>query len=288
MNNLSKELKVISQETYKLIDELLSFEDKLKERRLFEAMRYSCLSEGKMLRPFLTVTCSNLFKVDSKFSLRVAAAIELIHVFSLIHDDLPALDNDDFRRGKPSCHKKFDEATAILAGDALLAMAFEIVSSPKTHPNAEVRCRILELLSKAVGPSGMVGGQMMDMCFDGPLNKPDIVKLQKMKTGALFCFSCEVGAVLGGASAMEQKCLRTYAENFGLAFQIIDDLKDFKEDEQQDQDKPTFINLMGVEESKIEAEKLMNESIYVLKDLAPKNVTSLKSLSEQLLLEIRK
>ena len=163
-------------------------------RRVHEAMRYAVFAGGKRLRPFLVLSCANLFGVESSRALRVAAAIEALHTYSLIHDDLPCMDDDDLRRGRPTTHVAFDEATAVLAGDALLTIAFEILSDPATHPSADVRCRLVAELAKAAGSAGMVGGQMIDMeAVEQPLGYHETVALQRMKTGALFEFCCEAG-----------------------------------------------------------------------------------------------
>lgn len=200
---------------------------KSNESRLAEAMRYSALSDGKRIRPFLTIVSGQLFDVPVNESLNVAAAIEFIHVYSLIHDDLPAMDNDDFRRGIPTCHKKFDEATAILAGDALLTYAFEILADVKTHKDASVRCDLIRTIAAAAGHAGMVGGQMMDLELkDQELSKEKIARLQRLKTGELFMAACESGAILGRSGDREKAALRYYAHDIGLAFQVRDDILD--------------------------------------------------------------
>lgn len=197
------------------------------EEMVLEAMRYSALSGGKRLRPFLTVCSARLFGVSLESAIEAAAAIEFIHTYSLIHDDLPALDDDDLRRGKPTCHKAFDEATAILAGDGLQAYAFQILSSPRTHPDPNVRCELISTLAQAAGCWGMVGGQMMDMQAENKkLAVDEIIRLQRMKTGELFAVACEAGGILGKAPGMMRKLLRAYAHDMGLAFQITDDLLD--------------------------------------------------------------
>ncbi len=184
-----------------VLDALLPIHDD-PEFRLMEAVRYSCLSGGKRIRPFLVTASAELFGVDEGRALRVAAAIEMVHCYSLIHDDLPAMDDDDLRRGLPTCHVKFDEATAILAGDALLTRAFEaVLSEPATHGDARVRADLVVHLARAAGGEGMVGGQMLDLlAADGQFSMAEITRLQRMKTGALIAFSCEAGAILGKAS----------------------------------------------------------------------------------------
>ncbi len=201
------------------------------EARVLEAMRYAALGGGKRLRGFLVLQTGRLFSVDRRALGRVAAAVECVHAYSLVHDDLPAMDDDDMRRGKPSTHKAFDEATAILAGDALLTFAFGLISSPEAHGDPFVRCELVTRLAQAAGHAGMVGGQMMDIAFEGqtpPL--PEITRLQRMKTAALIMFSCEAGAILGKASAPLRTALATYGQELGLAFQITDDLLDAEGD----------------------------------------------------------
>ena len=207
-----------AEETSALLDSLLPL-DATPARRLVEAMRYAALGEGKRLRPLLVVESAAVFDVPRERALRVGAALECVHCYSLVHDDLPAMDNDDLRRGKPATHRAFDEATAILAGDALLSLAFEILSDPATHSDANVRIALTAQLAKASGMAGMIGGQMLD------ISGGDIVETQKLKTGALFRFACEAGAILAGADAAP---LRQYADNIGLAYQIADDLLDSK------------------------------------------------------------
>ena len=234
--------------------------------RVHEAMRYAIFAGGKRLRPFLVLSCAKLFGVEGSRSLRVAAAIEALHTYSLIHDDLPCMDDDDLRRGRPTTHVAFDEATAVLAGDALLTIAFEILSDPATHPSADVRCRLVAELAKAAGSAGMVGGQMIDMvAAEQPLGYNETVVLQRMKTGALFEFCCEAGAILAQASPDDHDRLRNYARDFGLLFQITDDLLDavgtvesagkaVAKDQQQG--KATLVSILGVAGARQEATRL--------------------------------
>lgn len=268
--HLEKELVKISDELHDIMRELLpECESGGKECRLFEAMQYSALSPGKRLRPFLTIICAGLFGVSKTAAYRTAAAIEFVHAYSLIHDDLPAMDDDDIRRGQPSCHIQFDEATAILAGDALLTYAFEVLSEEETHPDAKVRCRVIHLLAQAAGPHGMVGGQMMDMnSMKGELSLNEIIHLQHMKTGALFAMSCEIGAALGKAPHQHCVSLRAYGHALGLAFQITDDLLDIEGTSEQigksvgkDAGKATYISLMGTEKSRDQACMLINQAV---------------------------
>ncbi|MEM6491694.1 MAG: polyprenyl synthetase family protein, partial [Pseudomonadota bacterium] len=203
------------------------------EARLFEAMRYVCLGGGKRLRPFLCVASADLFDVSRERSERAAAAIEMIHCYSLAHDDLPAMDDDDLRRGRPTAHKAFDDATAILAGDALLTFAFEVLAEADTHHEPIVRSELCVALAKAAGAHGMVGGQMIDLMAETrPIQDAEgVTRLQQMKTGALIAVSCEMGAILGRADAAQKQALRGYAHDLGLAFQIADDLLDYQGDE---------------------------------------------------------
>src|SRR5579862_8096656 len=171
------------------------------EARVFEAMRYAALAPGKRLRPFLVLASAQLFGVATRSALQVASAIELVHAYSLVHDDLPAMDNSDLRRGRPTCHKAFDDATAVLAGDGLLTMAFEVLAHPDTHGDPGVRCELVASLASAAGAAGMVGGQMIDLIAETQtLDIGAITRLQRMKTGALIAFSCEAGAILAKAS----------------------------------------------------------------------------------------
>jgi len=234
--------------------------------RVQAAMRYAIFAGGKRLRPFLTVNSAAVFGAPLAQSLRVAAAIEALHTYSLVHDDLPCMDDDDLRRGQPTTHRRFDEATAVLAGDALLTLAFEILAHPDTHPSAEVRCQLIALLARAGGSEGMIGGQMMDI--DAPAHThgaEEIVLLQRMKTGALFEFCCEAGAVLGGGSDEDRARLRGYARDFGLAFQITDDLIDVTSSAEaagkqvgkdEAQGKATLVSIHGVAGARREAEAL--------------------------------
>ncbi len=233
------------------------------EYRLIAAMRYSMFAGGKRLRPFLVVSSGDLFDVDRDCSLRVAAAIECIHCYSLIHDDLPAMDNDDMRRGRTTCHIEFDQATAILAGDALQTLAFEILADEATHKDPWVRCELVRALARAAGVHGMVGGQMIDLASENKnLDMGETTRLQQLKTGALICFSAEAGAVLGKAAHHTRKLLFGYARDLGLAFQITDDLLDYEGDSDEmgkaagkdaKRGKATFVSIMGPERARQQA-----------------------------------
>jgi len=241
------------------------------EAKVMEAMRYSALAGGKRLRPFLTVESAKLFGVNPDTAMTTAAAIEFVHTYSLIHDDLPAIDNDDFRRGKPSCHKQFGEAAAILAGDALLTYAFEVLAHPGVHPDPGVRCELIRSLARAAGVRGMVGGQMMDIDAEHQSMEADeIIRLQRLKTGELFAVSCEVGAILGKAPDAMRARLSRYAHDIGLAFQITDDLLDVegtrtttgkgvKKDKMAG--KATLIGVLGIDRAREQANTLAKQAV---------------------------
>lgn len=196
-------------------------------KRLTQAMRYGLLGPGKRLRPFLVIESAALFGVQRDAALETAVALECIHAYSLIHDDLPAMDNDDLRRGRPTVHRAFDEATAILAGDGLLTFAFEILARPATHAEAAVRAELVLELARASGALGMAGGQMLDLEAERQSLAPgDIAIMQDMKTGALIRFGCVAGAILGGAAASDRAALAAYGQALGEAYQIADDLLD--------------------------------------------------------------
>ncbi len=238
---------------------------------LYRAMRHAAIGGGKRLRPLLVFATANLFGVDKDSAARVATALEAIHVYSLIHDDLPAMDNDDMRRGKPTVHKAFSEACAILAGDCLHALAFEILADPATHPDPFVRADLVLDLAKAAGPAGMAGGQMMDLEADS--NRFDlntVTRLQQMKTGALISASVEAGAILGKLPPEGRVGLRGYAHDLGLAFQIADDLLDAEGDEavagkklrkDEGAGKETFLSLLGADRAREQAHMLVDQAI---------------------------
>jgi farnesyl diphosphate synthase len=235
--------------------------------RVVDAMRHGALDGGKRLRPFLLIAAADMFDCPRPRSVRAGCAVEMIHCYSLIHDDLPAMDNSDLRRGQPSVHKAFDDATAILAGDALLTQAFEILADPATHPNAEVRCALALELAKASGKAGMVGGQMIDIYAEQKaFDLAGIEELQRLKTGALIRFSAMGGGIVGEAAPDEVTALAAYAEDLGLAFQIVDDLLDAFGDanalgkpvgQDADMDKATFVKLLGAEGAREKARSLV-------------------------------
>ena len=242
------------------------------EARVFEAMRYSSLGGGKRLRAFFVLAGATLFKVGTTPALRTASALEFVHAYSLIHDDLPAMDDDDLRRGKPSCHRQFDEATAILAGDALQALAFEVLAHEETHGDPAVRLTLIAELAKAAGARGMVGGQMLDLLAEQEGSDQSIgaiTHLQRLKTGALISFSCAAGAVLGKAGDHARSALSMYAHDLGLAFQIVDDLLDIEGNaaelgktpgKDEAAGKATFVSILGVERARAQAGMLARQA----------------------------
>lgn len=261
-----------AETTERTMDRLLPRGDS-GEARVFEAMRYSSLGGGKRLRAFFVLAGATLFKVGALPALRTASAVEFVHAYSLIHDDLPAMDDDDLRRGKPSCHKQFDEATAILAGDALQALAFEVLAHEDTHGDAQVRAHLVADLAKAAGASGMVGGQMLDMLAEEEgaeqLSIGAITRLQRLKTGAMISFSCTAGAILGKAATPLHASLSAYAHDLGLAFQIVDDLLDVEGDaadigktpgKDAASGKATFVSILGVERARAQAGLLARQA----------------------------
>jgi farnesyl diphosphate synthase len=238
--------------------------------RVADAMRWGALDGGKRLRPFLAVGAADMFDCPRTRSVRVGCAVEMIHCYSLIHDDLPAMDDSDLRRGRPSVHKKYDDATAILAGDALLTQAFEILAEAETHPDANIRCALALELARASGKAGMVGGQMIDIYAEQKnFDLAGVTQLQRLKTGALIRFGAVGGGIVGGGSADEIAVLSAYAEDLGLAFQIVDDILDETSDAQalgkpvgqdSEMDKATFIKLFGMDGAKAKAAELVESA----------------------------
>jgi farnesyl diphosphate synthase len=250
------------------------------ESRVVEAMRYATMGGGKRIRPYLVMNSAALFNVNPNNAVRAAAAVEMLHCYSLVHDDLPAMDDSDLRRGRPTAHKQFDEATAILAGDGLLTLAFEVLSHPATHPDGGVRAELVHALAVAGGMAGMVGGQMIDLAAENmTLDIGAITRLQRMKTGAIIAFSCEAGGILGHASPEERKALNAYAHDLGLAFQIVDDLLD-AEGTAESIGKPagadaaagkaTFVSILGLERARDQARMLGEQANAHLEPFGPK------------------
>ncbi|MFV9875791.1 MAG: polyprenyl synthetase family protein [Rickettsiales endosymbiont of Dermacentor nuttalli] len=271
MTKLQETLRDISSSLEVKMRQLLPEPDNSKESVLLEAILFSLLSPGKRLRPFLTIASANLFGVCQDSALQTAAAIEFIHNYSLIHDDLPAMDNDLVRRGQPTCHIKFGEATAILAGDSLLTLAFGILALPTTHTDSNVRCELISAVAKAAGISGMTGGQMLDILSNTTeLSLTEIIRLQRMKTGELFAVSCEAGAILGKASKNLRLALKGYAHALGLAFQITDDLMDLITDKTEshipsklsiNDQKANYILSIGTDHALEQVKHLVNQAI---------------------------
>lgn len=240
------------------------------QARVIEAMRYATLDGGKRVRAFLALQSGRLFGVDRRAMSRVAGAVECVHAYSLAHDDLPSMDNDDVRRGKPATHKRFDEATAILAGDALLTHAFALLVHQDTHPDPHVRCELVVRLAHAVGCHGMVGGQAIDMAAEGDMTDiGHITRLQRLKTGALISFACESGAIMGKASPQMRQAVTNYAQDMGLAYQIADDLLDAEGDpavmgkaagKDQRAGKATFVTVLGKERARAQANLLATQA----------------------------
>ncbi len=270
----SPELKEALEDTVQMVDKAIARllpETDLAEAQLYDAMRYGTLSGGKRLRPFMVMQSAKLFNVDPSRAKRVASAIELIHAYSLIHDDLPAMDNSDMRRGKLTVHRAYDEATAILAGDGLMTMAFQILTAPETHEDPYIRCALVSALADAAGPHGMVGGQMLDLIGETTeFDLGTISRMQRMKTGKLMAFSCESGAILGKAGDMYRRALTSYAYDLGLAFQVTDDILDVEADPSEsgkpaNQDekagKSTFVSTMGKDQARQRAEMLVEQAI---------------------------
>ncbi len=242
---------------------------------LFEAMRYAVMDGGKRFRPALTVACARLFDLPVEAVLRAAAAVELVHCYSLVHDDLPAMDNDLLRRGQPSCHAKFGEATAILAGDALMTLAFEVLADPATHSDAARRTELILSLARAAGPHGMVAGQMIDLAAEGKTQGPrhmdaaGIARMETLKTAALIAAACETAAIVAGAPPEARAKLAAYARALGLAYQVTDDLLDAEGGSAEigktagkdaAAGKATFVATMGLDGAKAEAARLVAEA----------------------------
>lgn len=278
-------LNAAAAETEQLLDRLLAATpadgEIARPQRIVEAMRYTSLGGGKRLRPFLTVETAALFGVKRQHALMAGAAIELVHCYSLVHDDLPAMDDDDLRRGRPTAHKKFDEATAILAGDGLLTFAFDVLARPETHPDAAVRIALVTGLARAAGLGGMVGGQMLDLAAEGrfgkndtPQGEKDVLTLQAMKTGAILKFCCIAGAILGGAPQAKSDAVARYGQVIGQAFQIADDLLDVEGDtatlgkaagKDAAHGKATLVDLLGVDGARARLAQLVNDAESALK-----------------------
>jgi farnesyl diphosphate synthase len=286
-------LGTIAKDSESLLDRLLAPQpaagETARPARLLEAMRYAGLGSGKRFRPFLVVESAALFDVPRQQALMVAAALECVHCYSLVHDDLPAMDNDDLRRGRPTAHKQFDEATAILAGDGLLTFAFDILAREETSPDPRVRIDLVGALARAAGIGGMAGGQMLDLAAEGrfagaarPSTVDDVLMLQAMKTGALIRFGCCAGALLAGTRDARYAALERYGSVLGQAFQIADDLLDVEGDpakvgKQTHKDdaagKATIVNLLGVPQARARLSDLVAEAAEALAIFGTKGAT---------------
>ena len=271
------------------LDQLLPKSDEGPEGQLFEAMRYATLGGGKRLRPFLVLAGADIFEVAKSRAVRVAAAVEMVHSYSLVHDDLPCMDDDVLRRGQPTVHVKFDEATAVLVGDGLLTLAFEVLAGIETAHEPGVRAELVLGLSRAAGAHGMVGGQMLDLLAENkPLNEMEVVRLQRLKTGEMIAFSGEAGAILARTGTGDRQALRMYAHDLGLAFQITDDLLDVTAESDDigktvgkdaAQGKATFVAMLGVEGARKRARMLSDQAIAHL-DVFGGRADSLRGLAE--------
>ena len=273
-NRLERPLAEIASDIDRLFEEVLTVPADTSAP-LFQAMRYAAIGGGKRLRPLLTCASAQMFAVPRAMALRAGLAVECIHVHSLIHDDLPCMDDDDLRRGKPTVHIAFDEATAVLAGDSLLALAFELLCDSATHPDGEVRSELTRELARAAGAWGMAGGQMLDLQpLPAPVDLEAVARLQRLKTGAIINWAVDAGAVLAGASVADRTSLRGYAQNLGLAFQIADDLLDVGGDpsavgkrlrKDEAQGKETFVTVLGEGRARRQAEILVDQAIEHLR-----------------------
>jgi len=272
--NFETALKRTAAEVDRLLDRILPI-DTARAPRVVEAMRYASIGQGKRIRPFFVTESARILDAPAEGALRTGVALECVHCYSLVHDDLPAMDDDDLRRGKPTCHKAFDEATAILAGDGLLTLAFDILADPLTHADPRVRVELIANLARAAGHAGMVGGQMLDLEAErqSASDLDQIILMQSLKTGALFRYSLEAGAIVAEASSLDRAALVTFADKIGLAFQIADDVLDIESTPeklgkatQKDRSagKATFIDHLGLDGAKARANALTAEAIAAL------------------------
>ena len=279
MTALADALAAAAAEVERALDELLTIPEGA-EARVVEAMRYAVLGGGKRMRAFMVMETATMFGVDRRCSARVAASVEMLHAYSLVHDDLPAMDDDDLRRGKPSTHIAFDEATAILAGDALQTRAFEVLAEHDTHSNPDARCELVLALAAASGARGMVGGQMIDIASEGlELTADEIGRLQALKTGRLIQYAAEAGAILGRANQMQRHLLASYGRDVGAAFQIADDILDVEgtaEDvgkatgKDAAAGKATLVSILGLERARSQADALAEQAAHHLDSFGDK------------------
>jgi farnesyl diphosphate synthase len=289
-DGLAARLTLTAARVERLLDDLLSpvpaQGEIARPERLVAAMRHGALGGGKRLRPFLTIETARLFGSDQDHAMRAGAAVELVHCYSLVHDDLPAMDDDDLRRGRPTVHRAFDEATAILAGDSLLTLAFEVLADPATHPSGDVRAALVLALARASGLGGMAGGQMLDLAAEGrfeggepqPLSQDTIRRLQAMKTGALLAASVEIGALIGRADKPALAALSAYGRALGAAFQIADDILDVEATPEElgkatakdeGKGKGTLVGALGLAGARRERDRLSAEAVTALAGFGP-------------------
>ncbi|GAB5389163.1 MAG: polyprenyl synthetase family protein [Alphaproteobacteria bacterium] len=269
-DDLQTSLKAVAERLENTLNELLP-DRELPEARLYEAMRHATLDGGKRLRAFMVVKGAKMFGVEPAYAYRTAAALECLHAYSLVHDDLPCMDDGRLRRGKPTVHVAFDEAMAVLAGDALQSKAFEILANPATHHDAGVRCQLISALAQAAGASGMVGGQVLDMLGEEEaLDAAGVTRMERMKTGELIAFAGTAGAILGQAPAREKSALKMFSHDIGLAFQIVDDLLDVEGREEEmgkavkqdaQAEKSNFVAVLGLERARAQAKLLTDQAI---------------------------
>lgn len=290
MSDFETTLKNFSAEFNRFLPTLFNFPQGC-EKQVSEAMYYSLSNGGKRLRPFLLCEIADIFNVDKKISYQIAASLEMLHTYSLIHDDLPAMDNDDLRRGKPTCHKQYDEATAILAGDGLLTYAFEVLANTDKL-DAATKVKLCSLLAQRAGAfTGMIAGQMLDVKIEKTpnLSNEEIIKhIEEMKTGCLISYACQAGAVLGNATTEEYNAVTAYSRNIGIAFQISDDILDVIGDsaivgktlgKDKNQEKLTFVSLYGIDKAREIAQKLINDAKQTISIFGSKS-TNLQRLAD--------
>ncbi|MBY0562802.1 MAG: polyprenyl synthetase family protein [Hyphomonadaceae bacterium] len=279
MSNFNARLKEAAERVNNGLDALLP-RPQGPEARLVEAMRYAAIDGGKRLRPFFTLETGRMFDADETWLLRTGCAIECVHTYSLIHDDLPCMDDDDLRRGRATLHRAFDEATALLAGDALLTLAFELLAEPATHPDPQMRCLLIAGLAKAAGAVGMVAGQVADMAGDEiGSDLIAVTRMNRLKTGALINFSVDAGATIGCASEAERTALTRYAHDVGLAFQMVDDLLDAEGvvrdtgkavRKDKDRGKVNFVTVLGADATRERVGMLASQAKRHLAQFGPR------------------
>ncbi len=289
-------LAAVAEATESMLDRLLADVplpgEVARPTRFMGAMRYASLGGGKRLRPFLLIEAARLFGAGGEGVLRAACALEMIHCYSLVHDDLPAMDDDDLRRGRPTTHKAYDEATAILAGDGLLTYAFDVTADPATHPDAGVRAELVLQLARHAGLGGMVGGQILDLEAEAATSRhaaADVIRIQSMKTGALLHYAVLAGARMGGADADATIAMSRYGRAVGAAFQVADDILDVEADEaalgkktgkDADRNKATLVAALGLEAARARRDALAEEAIAALDGIAGSNDSAARVLKD--------